>query len=368
MSTELVIKEGTTYSGTPLLFSTFKEEVASIIKVTLPSTTDFEIRKPTSREYTLTIHYPIVEITNSANEHYTAYDFFIKILFGTDYSNTYVIYKNMSFTRTTVTEREYEGNWFHPHIKGTIGVYSSNFCLGTGPLKRLLETLSSGGNLNLTNTAMFALLTNLDTYLKWESIEGGPYVRIPTLLANVPQNKYPLTNERYKQTSFAYAFITAAQEELLEVYEKLLNYLKWAKVPDPAKGYVYTILNSHEELLNLLFVVLSKDRDITFKLIELQTGDFRNVRLFLYKDQAGSYYYPTPTIPSTGVRTVNGNTFIFKGNQIPLKVRASAVSTTNYSENVLNPEIGNIIIQFLLFKINTNVPNLTLSASECIAG
>ena len=80
MSTELVIKEGATYSGTPLLFSTFEEEIASIIKVTLPSTTDFEIKKTLTNEFILILHYPKVEITNSANEHYTAYDFFIKIL------------------------------------------------------------------------------------------------------------------------------------------------------------------------------------------------------------------------------------------------------------------------------------------------
>lgn len=368
MSTELVIKEGATYSGTPLLFSTFEEEIASIIKVTLPSTTDFEIKKTLTNEFILILHYPKVEITNSANEHYTAYDFFIKILFGTDSTNTYVIYKNMSFTRTTVTEKEYEGNWLHPHIKGIVGVFSSNFCLGTGPLKTLLHILSDGGNFHLTNTAMFALLTNLDTYLKWESIEGGPYVRIPALLANIPQNKYLLFNERYRQVAFAYAFVDAAQEELLEAYEKLLKYLKWAKIPDPAKGYVYTFLNSHSELLNLLFIVLSKDANIRTKAEELQVGEFRTIRLFLYKDQLDNYYYPsTQSLPSNDT-LLTGSHIIFKGNTIPLKIKSSAVARENYSENVLNPEIGNIIIQFLLFKINTNVPNLTISDSECIAG
>lgn len=368
MSTELVIKEGATYSGTPLLFSTFEEEIASIIKVTLPSTTDFEIKKTLTNEFILILHYPKVEITNSANEHYTAYDFFIKILFGTDSTNTYVIYKNMSFTRTTVTEKEYEGNWLHPHIKGTIGAFSSNFCLGTGPLRTLLHILSDGGTFHLTNTAVFALLTNLDTYLKWESIEGGPYVRIPTLLSNTEQTRYPLSNERHKQKAFAYAFIDDAQEELLKVCEKLLRYLKWAKVPDPAKGYVYTLLNSNTELLNLLFIVLSKNSDIRARLERLQIEEFSNIRLFLYKDQRDTYYYPSTVEYSNRERTINGNPIIFKGRTIPLKVKALATSSENYSENTINPEIGNIIIQFLLFKINTNVPNLTISNSECIAG
>lgn len=368
MSTELVIKEGTTYSGTPLLFSTFEEEIASIIKVTLPSTTDFEIRKFNDKEYTLILHYPKVEVTNSANEHYIAYDFFIKILFGTDPTKTYVTYKNMSFTRTTVTEKEYEGNWFHPHIKGTIGAFSSNFCLGSGPLKNLIQMISDGGTFHLTNTAVFALLTNLDTYLKWESIEGGPYVRIPTLLSNTVQNKYPLSNDRHKQKAFAYAFIDDAQEELLEVCEKLLRYLKWAKVPDPAKGYVYTLLNSHTELLNLLFIVLSKDNDIRARLTRLQIEEFSSVRLFLHKDQRDIYYYPSTVEYSNRERTIDGPAVIFKGKTIPLKVKALATSSENYSENTINPEIGNIIIQFLLFKINTNVPNLTISDSECIAG
>ena len=144
--------------------------------------------------------------------------------------------------------------------------------------------------------------------------------------------------------------------------------MKWAKVPDPAKGYVYTLLNSHTELLNLLFIVLSKDNDIIARLTRLQIEEFSNVRLFLHKDQRDIYYYPSTIEYSNRERTIDGPAVIFKGRTIPLKVKALATFSENYSENTINPEIGNIIIQFLLFKINTNVPNLTISDSECIAG
>jgi hypothetical protein len=129
----------------------------------------------------LLIRFPHVKITNSAREHYEIEDMYIAILFNQSLTKTRAKY--LTGIRSTVTTKEVNCGFFHPHASRVSGGAVScaevfqwrDLCLGGDTeLTDIMYSLTFDG---VTHQMLHELLVILHLYVGWESIEGGPYCR-----------------------------------------------------------------------------------------------------------------------------------------------------------------------------------------------
>lgn len=129
--------------------------------------------------YTIIIHYPQLEITNSRGGKQVMNDMYIKIQlnpFLTGLYNTYFM-----GMRTTYTFAEFSSqyNFSHLHSSPSSFVWDY-FCLGDTDFAIMSRSLAVEFEAN-----KFELfLHQLGSYLSWESLEGGPYKKIGEIHAS----------------------------------------------------------------------------------------------------------------------------------------------------------------------------------------
>ena len=148
-------------------------------------------RRMSNIVFNLDIHFPNLTITNSKHESIDLTDMYFRLEFNSDGSI------GLLGTRGSISLPEFENNYSHSHLSSNtkIGEYT-NFCLGTGEiddqkdalkialngLKDFLEKGHSGSYATLEDIhkdiriRTTHLLLQIEPYLSWESIEGGPYI------------------------------------------------------------------------------------------------------------------------------------------------------------------------------------------------
>jgi len=115
----------------------------------------------------LYILFPEFTISNSTGQEHLIRELYLRLSF-----NNNGILSDISATRGTVTQAEIQSNYPHSHI-GSNAVRGGwgGFCWGSGPIRRQIESLQ-----RRFDPLMFeAFILAMDTYLQWESLEGGPY-------------------------------------------------------------------------------------------------------------------------------------------------------------------------------------------------
>ena len=134
----------------------------------------------------LIIHFPELTISNSSKASYTIYDLFVDINLsvtsrGKINKNYNYIIGSISGIRMSRNIVELTTGYIHSHLttkkltdNKSFTKYT-NFCLGQGELAITISTYNYDTN-NTDSLEMF--YTMLVSYLQWESIEGGPHIRI----------------------------------------------------------------------------------------------------------------------------------------------------------------------------------------------
>lgn len=141
------------------------------------------------RLFNVIIHFPEKEVRNSNGAYHKIYDVYVKLQYryssdnrSSDNLGRYIIgtpNQNLNFklyvdsgTRTTFSEEEYLSNYMFSHFsRGRDGFQSC--CLGSGTTLSKLE-----GNELKSIEHVYGFCSALDRYLEWESLEGGPYIKI----------------------------------------------------------------------------------------------------------------------------------------------------------------------------------------------
>ena len=130
-------------------------------------------------DFSLYVHFPEIEITNSLKQQHTIRDLFVKIRLngvGQDSGNSYLCACNISGARTTWTEAELNSGYTHSHLPN--GVYmpgsEQGFCLGSSEFRIIMENIK----LYCQDEHWWMMLLSLKNYVSWESIEGGPHCNI----------------------------------------------------------------------------------------------------------------------------------------------------------------------------------------------
>jgi hypothetical protein len=153
-------------------------------------------------------HIPFVEIKNSLGHHLPIRDMYIKI-----YINSHGHSLSVTGTRGTVSYEEFIARYQHSHLPSTeiLGTFN-NFCMGTGDYAQVMSRIS--GMLYLYDKSeddiygddikrrdeqipanMKMLLFSLKEMLSWESLEGGPHIRMENIFLKTENGG--LSNSKY---------------------------------------------------------------------------------------------------------------------------------------------------------------------------
>jgi hypothetical protein len=141
------------------------------------------------------IYFPEIIITNSKNLFNKVDDLYIR--FKLNQFDIESCWLGVAFegTRTKLTLRDFQSNYTHSHLHGSSRYKFSNFCLGSSDFNLILQEIMSAP----TKYNWELLLMSLENYLKWESLEGGPYCKIEDIKYRNSHIEYEsILNELYK--------------------------------------------------------------------------------------------------------------------------------------------------------------------------
>jgi len=119
------------------------------------------------------IHYPELIVRNSLNQSHRITDLYFRMYFRTN-SGKLTTY---NVTRGTLSQAEKQSGHAQSHVGSSAanGAWAG-MCLGGGPIRSQIHTLSSAGNIASGDYNIFEIfIIGLKDFFSWESIEGGPY-------------------------------------------------------------------------------------------------------------------------------------------------------------------------------------------------
>lgn len=141
------------------------EQITNLLGMYYPEKYDIDIPNRT-----VILHWDKVEIGNSQGATHIMYDFYIRLRFN----NKFTKLSEISGLRATFTLKEYWNNnpYTFSHLStGRFGEWGS-LCLGSTPLADMYAILQTP---EFSLLVLEAFLLQLNEYVRWESLEGGPY-------------------------------------------------------------------------------------------------------------------------------------------------------------------------------------------------
>jgi hypothetical protein len=122
-----------------------------------------------------------IEITNSNDQKHPILGIYTKASLLISRSGT-VIMKNFSILRDTYTDFEKTHGYIHSHVpKNAYVTVFNRVCIGASDLGRIFMTR----RVSMKNFDVYRLLMYIDSFIRWESLEGGPYFKITDLYTEI---------------------------------------------------------------------------------------------------------------------------------------------------------------------------------------
>jgi len=133
------------------------------------------------------IYFPKFNISNSEGRTHEILDLYIRLEFNGILDTGPYLKSQITGFRTTLTEKEKSSGYIHSHIysdsdyfdyfnENYDGCNYRSFCLGTSEVGDLIQLIIGAETFDKNLFELFLL--TLDSYVKWESLEGGPYIRM----------------------------------------------------------------------------------------------------------------------------------------------------------------------------------------------
>lgn len=127
------------------------------------------------------IRFPDVLVTNTKEHKHAIKNLFVKFNYTILNPKSDVVevqhIQGPYGTRSTLTEKEYRAFYSHSHLSsGTTPGSWSGFCLGNGNMAHIMHNIANATR--VSPEQVFGLLLALPSYVSWESLEGGPYIKI----------------------------------------------------------------------------------------------------------------------------------------------------------------------------------------------
>lgn len=185
-----------------------------------------------TNSFIILIHFPELTISNSLGFSHIIRDLFVGIFIKNGY------YVNIGGFRSTKTNKEYLALYNHSHLNTGNTSSFMEFCLGnSSDTNTLANTISNFKNNILTETPFKNFLINLDIYLSWESIEGGPYI----FMLDIDYNK----EKNLKNSDIRIAINNLSVEFKMELIKNI------SLVDNYRYNYTEIIINNSKKLTEL---------------------------------------------------------------------------------------------------------------------
>jgi len=126
----------------------------------------------------LLIRFPEIVITNRDKRNHNIKDLFVWLSFGIDSGHNFFMSSNLYGARATVNSAEYHSRYRHSHLQTGNEPNFVNFCQGGGT-PTSIATAELRSNFTMEKFELF--LYQLSTYVRYESLEGGPYIRMENI-------------------------------------------------------------------------------------------------------------------------------------------------------------------------------------------
>lgn len=285
----------------------------------------WEIQRNEDNYFILIIHFPFIKITNSKNHSHIIKDLFIRLKFD----ERFLLLTGLEGCRTVLNVEEWKSGYMHSHLPRNIVGNWGLFCLGRSELAVIESEWRMADQ--VFDIIQFELwMYQIGAYLQWESLGGGPYIRMSTISLSQRQLQ---VRDSIKETAYI-GFLSMAPKFPLQ-YDNVKN--------------VFTIQYTKFEKF-ITDLVLSKNSEI------LKTDTF------LFVKKSGDHYITDTSIniPSINREIDEFNTnsstilFSFKGQDMTLKVGRmdESLHNTENFEEVVHPDITRYIIQQILTYTN----------------
>ena len=275
------------------------------------------------------IHWDKVIITNENNKSVEIQDLFSR----TQVSLDGTIIGNPNFLRSTFPEIQWSSNYMHSHIssieKNNLNEWKSS-CLGSGPIRDTITTLSLRNDLNYWQ--LYCL--ELDKYVHVESLTGNPYNYLEKIGSSSTVQIYGTTkcfDSLSSLGAYTYFIRTLDIEEWKDFVKYFINttdfkfhFINDYRLALPFAQFAILASNKFIEWFNAKYKD-SPDKSILLSRLKtnciLYQGVWSNNTLKKYEEEGGV------DIPSLE----NANTCIlkFKGQDVGLKIIPSKISSDN---------------------------------------
>jgi len=267
------------------------------------------------------IHFPEIIIHNDNEGEHTIKDLYVRIPIEVNWRADSSIrrppfppvFNTIQGTRSTVSVAELESQYLHSHLPSMImsrglSMNFNEFCTGVGDIVHATSLLNN----MYTKEGLELLLLEIDPFVRWESLEGGPHIRMESIaLKDYTVNEPAIT-------------------DCIGLYNKLLDSIKYYDFPLELN---WRFQNGRYEIID----------DSTFEdYFRRRLAPYvSNTTFFLNKDEKGEYYAP-PSYNESVTRE-SENWIPFRNNKIRFKAEGEfkRVDKVRY----IHPKIKNYVKQ-----------------------
>lgn len=268
----------------------------------------------------LIIHWDEIEVSNENDEKHTIYDMYVKVTFEDTGKLLW-----FQLTRTSLTREEMDCGYIFSHVNKVYGsfIHYLNPCLGTGPIRNTISSLSKEYDADL-----FGLfLLELDRYVRTESLKGMPYIRFGVMgNGETYCNPYTVYN------------ISPNNRDIPRYVRELYEYIRTSGEMKPKRTAIGSV-----SFGNMVDVACRVSR-LTAEYIR-RKKDFYDGMIGIYLIRARMSEGNIYTSTCSG-HCINGNILCdvyFKGRRVPFRVIEDNVDSHEYMYVVHSSILGDIM-------------------------
>jgi len=272
--------------------------------------------------------YEDIEIRNSKGVTHPIKDLYVYLPVGVSKVGNGVFFSTPYGRRGKTTLAEFKRGYRHSHLgsraMNSTDLYTdkSAFCLGMGEISNTLGLISG----NLDEEMFELLLHQLDVYVRWESLEGIPFMHITNLIG--ADYNLPVLDDTTARS---------VVEQAIQAKWSNFNLLRWKYNSKTGK---YEIADT-ECVENFL--------------IHLRDKGMINWQHFLYKDPAGKLFMED-TFTDTGLEIMISRQeyFYFQNRKVTLIVDGKPLKATGDRQLYPHQKLVAHAKQFLEYRANAS--------------
>lgn len=331
--------------NTPLENITNNEVIDSVFNI-LMSSYDHVRRLIIPNKCFILIYFPEVKVTNEYDKFVFIKDLYTKVVINTD--GTCV--GTFTLNRSTYSTDHIISDYMHSHINGIPVNNVSEFknpCLGTGPIRNTLSSLS----INYDKSLWQLLCLEIDKYVHTESISGIPYRRLESIGIN--SSSYNC-NADYNYTTFI-GYIS--YEKYNNIIKEFIKYL----IKSRKLKFSYIIDNFVIGMSYLEYIITVSNEFITWYNDNFNENKYSiDFNTLVAEGIINSYIIHNNKIyTSSGINHVlthrnNIGKVVcrFKGKDILFNITDTTNENTDNSVTLLNFSISNFILSKIIQVLN----------------